>query len=128
MPTRRQFLASAAALASGGLRPPLAKADVPVSGAADAALKPFDDLLTKFLADNAVPGAAVTITKNGKLVYARGFGYVDVERKVAVAPNASSQTIIDSSRPRPSSPRQASSDPAPAKKSVKPQPAAAIKP
>ena len=89
MPTRRQFLASAALAFSGRSRSRLAAADdVPVTGAADAALKPFDDLLTKFVADNAVPGAAVAITKNGKLVYTRGFGYADVEKKVAVEPNA----------------------------------------
>jgi len=89
MPTRRQFLASAAVLASGGLRPPLAKADeLPVTGNANPALKPFDDLLAKFVADHAVPGAAAAVTKNGKLVYARGFGYADVEKKLAVEPTA----------------------------------------
>lgn len=87
MPTRRQFLASAAVSLTGGLRPPL-RAEAPVTGAADAALKPFDDLLANFLADNAVPGAAVAVTRNGKLTYARGFGYADVEAKKPVEPAA----------------------------------------
>src|SRR3954468_17118742 len=90
MPTRRQFLASAAVSLTGGspCSPPPLRAETPVTGAADAALKPFDDLLTKFLADNAVPGAAVAVTRNGKLAYARGFGYADVEAKKPVEPAA----------------------------------------
>src|SRR5262249_15774753 len=71
-----------------GLRPPLARCDdTPVTGNADALLKPFDTLFTKFLKDNAVPGAAVAITRNGKLVYARGFGYADTENKTPAAPH-----------------------------------------
>jgi CubicO group peptidase (beta-lactamase class C family) len=90
MPTRRDFLASVtAAFATGGLHP-VASADFDtlVTGASDPNLTVFDDLLTKFLKENAIPGAAVAITRSGKLVYARGFGYADIEKKAAVEPDA----------------------------------------
>ena len=40
------------------------------------------------MARHAVPGAAVGITQNGRLVYARGFGYADGDTKELVAPDA----------------------------------------
>lgn len=40
------------------------------------------------MARHAVPGAAVGITQNGRLVYARGFGYADDDTKEPVAPDA----------------------------------------
>ncbi|HSQ58400.1 MAG TPA: serine hydrolase domain-containing protein, partial [Gemmata sp.] len=85
-----RFLASAAALATGEFQ--LLHSRVadpsPVTGAANPALKPFDDLLSRFVAENAVPGAAVAVTRNGKLVYARGFGYADAELKTPVQPTS----------------------------------------
>ena len=51
--------------------------NVPITGAADTDLAPFDDLMLKFMADHEVPGAALAVTKDGKLVYARGFGHAD---------------------------------------------------
>ena len=59
--TRRSFLAS-------GLALPFASAFRADDG---PALAPFDDLLTKFVKDNAVPGAAIAVTRAGKLVHAR---------------------------------------------------------
>ncbi|MBA4188880.1 MAG: D-aminoacylase [Planctomycetaceae bacterium] len=85
MHTRRAFLASAAALAV----PRFASAvDVPVTGVANPALSPFDDLFTKFVKANSVPGAGVAVTRNGKLVYARGFGHANVEKNTPVEPTS----------------------------------------
>jgi CubicO group peptidase (beta-lactamase class C family) len=79
--SRRALLASAAtAVVSGGLCPPLARAE--------ENLAPFSDLLTKFIAEHKLPGAACAVTRGGKLVYARGFGLADVENKVPVKPDA----------------------------------------
>jgi N-acyl-D-amino-acid deacylase len=50
---------------------------VPISGVADPDLTPFDEMMLKFVADNQVPGAALAVTKDGRLVYARGFGHAD---------------------------------------------------
>ena len=52
------------------------------------ALSPFDDLFTKFLKQNAIPGVGVAVTRNGKLVYARGFGHANVEKNTSVEPTA----------------------------------------
>ncbi len=59
---------------------------IPVTGVADADLAPFDDLMLKFLADNQVPGAALAVAKDGKLVYARGFGHADQQLGLPVQP------------------------------------------
>ena len=68
---------------------PLASAQekkIPVTGAADADLASFDDLMLKFVADNQVPGAALAVAKDGKLVYARGFGHADHQLGLPVQP------------------------------------------
>jgi N-acyl-D-amino-acid deacylase len=48
----------------------------------------FDQVVSDLLKKHKVPGAAVAVVKDGKLLYARGFGYADVENKVTVAPDA----------------------------------------
>jgi N-acyl-D-amino-acid deacylase len=75
MPSRRTFLASVAAL---GLSRPAA------AGTPDP--DPFDQLLTTFLTEHAGPGAALAVARNGKLVYARGYGYADAEAKRPAQP------------------------------------------
>lgn len=59
---------------------------LPVTGLADADLASFDDMMLKFLADNQVPGAALAVAKDGKLVYARGFGHADDQLGLPVQP------------------------------------------
>jgi len=59
-----------------------------VTGKADPDLAPFDRLMTSFVRENGVPGAALAVTRNGRLVYARGFGYADRETKSPVHPNS----------------------------------------
>lgn len=89
--SRRSFLASAALAGAGAAcpRPSLLEgAEIPVTGTADPNLAPFDKLLTSFLTEHKLPGAAVAVTKGGKLVYARGFGTADADKKVPVAPDA----------------------------------------
>ena len=46
-----------------------------------AVLKPFDELMETFVRDNEIPGASLAVAKDGRLVYARGFGYADVEQQ-----------------------------------------------
>jgi CubicO group peptidase (beta-lactamase class C family) len=59
---------------------------IPVTGVADADLAPFDEMMLKFLEDNQVPGAALAVAKDGKLVYARGFGHADQQLGLPVQP------------------------------------------
>lgn len=47
----------------------------------------IDQRILKIMADWNVPGCAVGIVKEGKLVYAKGFGYRDIENKLPVTPN-----------------------------------------
>src|SRR5438128_1608081 len=59
---------------------------IPVSGLADPDLASFDEMMLKFMADNQVPGAALAVANDGKLVYARGFGHADQQLGLPVAP------------------------------------------
>jgi CubicO group peptidase (beta-lactamase class C family) len=90
---RRRFLrhAGAVLLGLGAARAWAKKPDgdrLPITGVADARLSSFDDLMTSFVKERMVPGAALAVTRRGKLVYSRGFGCADVETKEAVAPAA----------------------------------------
>ena len=51
-------------------------------------LKPFDELMEEFVRDNELPGAALAVAKDGRLVYARGFGYADIEQQQPVQPES----------------------------------------
>jgi CubicO group peptidase (beta-lactamase class C family) len=62
--------------------------DVPVTGRGDPGLRPFDELMTDFVRENRIPGAALAVSYHGRLVYARGFGYADVARKQPVQPGS----------------------------------------
>ena len=60
----------------------------PVTGAATPELAEVDKLALDFLAEQRPPGMAVAIAKDGRLLYARGFGYSDPERKLPVQPTS----------------------------------------
>jgi N-acyl-D-amino-acid deacylase len=49
---------------------------------------PFDRWMTSFLQDHKVPGGSLAIVKNGKVVYARGFGLADKEKGTPVQPES----------------------------------------
>ena len=61
---------------------------VPVTGEAVPQLAPFDRLMTGFLRQNKVPGAALAVTRGGNLIYARGLGYASVEQREPVQPRS----------------------------------------
>lgn len=44
----------------------------------------LDDLMAKELAEHHIAGAAVSVVKDGKLFFAKGYGYADLERKIPV--------------------------------------------
>ena len=62
--------------------------EVHATGIADPKLVAFDALMTSFLLEHQLPGAALAVTKDGRLVYARGFGYADVEARTPVQPQS----------------------------------------
>jgi CubicO group peptidase (beta-lactamase class C family) len=83
----RVFVLAAIVVAAIGFAPLEAQEKkIPVTGTAYADLAPFDDLMLKFMADNQVPGAALAVAKDGKLIYARGFGYADQQLGLPVPP------------------------------------------
>ncbi len=92
-PSRRDFLCTLGLAGAGIAASRLtfaADADdsLPVTGGTVAGLESFDEMMTAFLKDNKIPGGALAVTRQGKLVYARGFGYADLEKKEPVEPAA----------------------------------------
>ena len=61
---------------------------VPLTGQAVPGMESFDRVISDLMTKHEVPGGAVSVVKDGKLVYARGFGYADLENQVTVAPDA----------------------------------------
>ena len=57
----------------------------PITGEPGKNLEPLNELLRKTLADNNIPGATVTVARDGKIVYERGFGYSDLEKPTPMA-------------------------------------------
>jgi CubicO group peptidase (beta-lactamase class C family) len=83
----------AALLACGGesttapVAPP-AQPEIPVTGAAVPGMGTFDQMIPDLMRKHDIPGGAVAVLRAGRLIYARGFGYADVERKTPVQPDA----------------------------------------
>ena len=62
--------------------------DIPISGAAVPGLEPFEQSVRNMMQTYGIPGGAVALVRDGKLIYARGFGYADLENKTPVQPDA----------------------------------------
>jgi len=46
----------------------------------------LDDLFAKDMAENHIAGAAIAVVKDGRLFFARGYGFADVEKGITVDP------------------------------------------
>src|SRR3954447_14175922 len=68
--------------------PSITQSDIPITGSAVPGMASFDLSVTDFMRKLAIPGGAVAVLRDGKLIYARGFGYADVENRVPVQPDA----------------------------------------
>jgi CubicO group peptidase (beta-lactamase class C family) len=62
--------------------------EIPISGTAVPGMESYDQTITNFMRKHAIPGGAVAVMRDGKLIYARGFGYADVENKTPAQPDA----------------------------------------
>lgn len=51
-------------------------------------VEPFDREVQQFMAERQVPGGALAVVKDGRLVYARGYGWADREREIAARPDS----------------------------------------
>ena len=65
-----------------------------MTGKANADLKPFDDLMTSFMAEHKAVGAALAVTKGSRLVYARGFGLADRKTREPVQPACEIRIVL----------------------------------
>jgi CubicO group peptidase (beta-lactamase class C family) len=93
---RRAFLKTVVETAGVALLAPLTPlqaqqrrpGDLAISGIAHPELASFDALMTTFVQEQQVPGAVLAVTKDRRLVYARGFGWANRQRQQAVQPAA----------------------------------------
>ncbi len=60
----------------------------PITGKAVTGMRSYDDTVAALMARYHVPGGAVAVMKNGRLVYARGFGWAEAEHRIPAAPDA----------------------------------------
>jgi N-acyl-D-amino-acid deacylase len=51
-------------------------------------LESFDAAIEAFMKERGAPGGALAVVKDGRLVHAKGYGWADVEAKVAVEPTS----------------------------------------
>jgi len=63
------------------------KQQIPVKGKQVPAFAPIDRLMADFVKSNQIPGLSMAISYQGKNVYARGFGYSNIETKTALDPS-----------------------------------------
>jgi N-acyl-D-amino-acid deacylase len=61
---------------------------LPVTGDARPGLEVFDKLMLDMLEESSAPGGAIAIAKDGRLAYARGFGYAEPEKKTPAQPTS----------------------------------------
>src|SRR3954463_10768239 len=82
------ILLSCAGEPKSPVSPSITQSDIPITGSAVPGMASFDLSVTDFMRKLAIPGGAVAVMRDGKLIYARGFGYADVENKTLVQPDA----------------------------------------
>ncbi len=58
----------------------------PITGKAGPGLESIDRVVQTIMTRHGIPGAALAMAKDGKLVYARGFGWADLTAALAVDP------------------------------------------
>ncbi len=96
--TRRQILAGAGALALGtaasapSAQPPTKPVEcptneaVPIKGEAGPGLEAFDSAMLQIMDRHGIPGSALAIAKNGKLLLAKGYGWSSLASGTPVTP------------------------------------------
>ena len=87
--SRRDFLRTGGTAAMTlGLGRAGAWAQPPGPGDVPSPFLGFEREIEKFMSARKVPGAALAVVKDGRLVYTRGYGWADRESKVAVKPTS----------------------------------------
>ena len=65
-----------------------AQQEIPITGTAVPGMAWYDKVIPDLMRKYKIPGGAVAVVRDGKLIYVRGFGYADVENKTPVQPDA----------------------------------------
>ena len=65
-----------------------AEVAIPVTGRPQPKLAVLDELMLGYMRRLQIPGAALAVTYKGRLVYDRGFGFADLEKKKPVEPKS----------------------------------------
>ena len=61
---------------------------IPITGQAVPDLAAYDDVMTSLMQQYQVPGAALAVVRDGRLVFARGYGYADRDLETPVQPDS----------------------------------------
>jgi len=61
---------------------------VPTTSTPLRSLRAFDDKIVALMKRENIPGGALAIVENGRLIYARGYGYADRDKKIPVQPTS----------------------------------------
>jgi CubicO group peptidase (beta-lactamase class C family) len=73
---------------NGGATPPPTTSSIPTTGPDIPGAAAYDNAIIPVLKKWNIPGAALAVTKNGRLILVRGYGYADVENKIPVQPDS----------------------------------------
>ncbi len=65
-----------------------AQSNVPITGKAVPGFEEFERAVVNVIQNDHVPGAAIAFVKDGRLVYARGFGWANEETKQPIEPTS----------------------------------------
>ena len=88
MPFLAAVILAAACGGDGGPTEPDGPDGMPISGTAVPGMASVDTVISELMTQWDIPGGAVGIVRDGRLVYARGFGYSDVAAQTETAPDA----------------------------------------
>ncbi|MGB3150578.1 MAG: serine hydrolase domain-containing protein, partial [Maribacter sp.] len=59
----------------------------------------IDALLKHLVDDNKIPGLSITVLKSGLPIFEKGYGYADLELKIAINPRTTIFRIASVSKP-----------------------------
>ena len=76
----------------------LPEGDIPEFGQVGRDLQPLNELMRRTLKENNIPGATLAVSYRGELLFARGFGYSEVDTNTAM-PAAANMRIASVSKP-----------------------------
>ena len=58
------------------------------TGVSVPALAPFEQLVSRLMSNYRIPGGSLAVTRNGRLIFARGYGYADRDTGEPVLPDS----------------------------------------